>query len=138
MKKQTTGVAVFLTLMTGVLIGGAVGQDQPQKKDGPAKYRMTTETPPGIASPDKVETRLGTFKFFDGFPDEPSVEKLYDHLDFQRAVQAYLLALPPVSQAANRNTIRELGPVNATVPIFEQLMDSRSVFLTANTNTVYS
>ncbi|MEI8070734.1 MAG: hypothetical protein WCI09_03995 [Planctomycetota bacterium] len=82
MKKQTTGVAVFLTLMTGVLIGGAVGQDQPQKKDGPAKYRMTTETPPGIASPDKVETRLGTFKFFDGFPDEPSVEKLYDHLDF--------------------------------------------------------
>ncbi len=136
MKKQTTGVAVFLTLMTGVLIGGAVGQDQPQKKDGPAKYRMTTETPPGIASPDKVETRLGTFKFFDGFPDEASVEKLYDHLDFQRAVQAYLLALPPVSQAANRNTIRELGPVNATVPIFEQLMDSRSVFLTANTNTV--
>ena len=136
MKKQTTGVAVFLTLMTGVLIGGAVGQDQPQKKDGPAKYRMTTETPPGIASPDKVETRLGTFKFFDGFPDEPSVEKLYDHLDFQPAVQAYLLALPPVSQAANRNTIRELGPVNATVPIFEQLMDSRSVFLTANTNTV--
>ena len=138
MKKQTTGVAVFLTLMTGVLIGGAVGQDQPQKKDGLAKYRMTTETPPGIASPDKVETRLGTFKFFDGFPDEPSVEKLYDHLDFQRAVQAYLPALPPVSQAANRNTIRELGPVNATVPIFEQLMDSRSVFLTANTNTVYS
>ncbi len=136
MKKQTTGVAVFLTLMTGVLIGGAVGQDQPQKKDGPAKYRMTTETPPGIASPDKVETRLGTFKFFDGFPDEASVEKLYDNLDFQRAVQACLLALPPVSQAANRNTIRELGPVNATVPIFEQLMDSRSVFLTANTNTV--
>ena len=43
---------------------------------------MTTETPPGIASPDKVETRLGTFKFFDGFPDEASVEKLYDHLDF--------------------------------------------------------
>jgi len=138
MKRQTTGVAVFLTLMTGVLIGGAVGQDQPQKKDGPAKYRMTTETPPGIASPDKVETRLGTFKFFDGFPDEASVEKLYDNLDFQRAVQAYLLALPPVSQAANRNTIRELGPVNATVPIFEQLMDSRSVFLTANTNTVYN
>ena len=33
MKKKTTGVAVFLTLMTGVLIGGAVGQDQPQKKD---------------------------------------------------------------------------------------------------------
>jgi hypothetical protein len=43
-----------------------------------------------------------------------------------------------VSQAANRNAIRELGPVNATVPIFEQLMDSQSIFLTADDNTVYS
>jgi hypothetical protein len=24
--------------------------------------------PPGIASPEKVETRLGTLDFFDGFP----------------------------------------------------------------------
>ena len=103
-----------------------------------AEYKMSTPTPAGIASPDKVETRLGTLNFFDGFPDKASVEKLYDNLDFQRAVQAYLLALPPVSQAANRNAIRELGPANTVVPIFEQLMDSRSIFLTANTNTVYS
>ncbi len=54
---------------------------------------MTTPMPPGIACPDKVETRLGTLNFFDGFPDKASVEKLYDNLDFQRAVQAYLLAL---------------------------------------------
>lgn len=138
MKKQTAGVVVVMTLAVGVLIGWAVAQEQPQKKKGSAKFKMTTEIHPGIVSPDKVETRLGTLNFFDGFPDKASVEKLYDNLDFQRAVQAYLLALPPVSQAANRNPIRELGPVNATVPIFEQLMDSRSVFLTANTNTVYS
>ena len=103
-----------------------------------AEYKMSTPTPSGIASPDKVETHLGTLNFFDGFPDKASVEKLYDNLDFQRGVQAYLLALPPVSQAANRNAIRELGPTNTVVPIFEQLMDSRSIFLTANTNTVYS
>ena len=102
------------------------------------QYKMEAPIPSGIASPDKVETRLGTLKFFDGFPDKATVEKLYDNLDFQRAVQAYLLALPPVSQAANRNAILTLGPANTTVPIFEQLMNSRSVFLTANTNTVYS
>lgn len=101
-------------------------------------YKYSTPFPPGIASPDKVETRLGTLKFFDGFPDNATVEKLYDNLDFQRAVQAYLLALPPVSQAANRNAILTLGPANTVVPIFEQLMDSRSIFLTANDNTVYS
>ena len=102
------------------------------------QYKMQTPIPPGIASPDKVETRLGTLKFFDGFPDKTTVEKLYDNLDFQRAVQAYLLAAPAVNQAANRNAILTLGPANTIVPIFEQLMNSRSIFLTANTNTVYS
>jgi hypothetical protein len=103
-----------------------------------AQYKMTTPMPPGIASPDKVETRLGTLNFFDGFPDKASVEKLYDNLDFQRAVQAYLLALPAVSQAANRNEILKLGPANTTVPIFENRMDSKSIFLTPNTQTPYS
>jgi len=28
--------------------------------------KMTNPMPPGIASPDKVETRLGTLNFFDG------------------------------------------------------------------------
>jgi hypothetical protein len=37
---------------------------------------------------------LGTLKFFEGFPDDATVEKLYDNLDFQHAVQAYLLAIP--------------------------------------------
>ena len=101
-------------------------------------YQMTTPMPPGVAAPDTVETRLGTLHFVDGFPDPATVDKVFDNLDFQRAVQAYLLALPAVSQAANRNAVRTLGPVNATVPIFEQLMDSRSTFLTANDNTVYS
>lgn len=54
-----------------------------------SQYTMTTDIPPGIAMPDSVETRLGTLKFFDGFPDDASVEKIYDNLDFQRAVQVY-------------------------------------------------
>lgn len=51
-------------------------------------------------------------------------------------MQSYLLALPPVNQVFNRNQIRTLGPVNGTVPIFEQLVDARQIFLTANDNTV--
>ncbi len=105
---------------------------------GPPKMKMTTDIPPGIAIPDRVETRLGTLKFFDGFPDDATVEKLYDNLDFQRAVQAYLLGLAPVSQVANRKGILELGPVNLTVPIFEDRMDSKSLFLTPNNNTPYT
>jgi hypothetical protein len=81
---------------------------------------------------------LGTLRFTDGYPDDATAQKLYDNLDFQRAVQANLLAIPVVSHAANRGAILKLGPANYTVPIFETLMDSRSTFLTANTSTVYS
>ncbi len=100
------------------------------------QVKYSTPMPPGVASPDRVESRLGTLNFFDGFPDQASAEKLFDNLDFQRAVQAYLLAIPAVSQAANRNAIRTLGPVNTVVPVFR--IDSRSIFLTANDNTLYS
>lgn len=94
------------------------------------KFKMTTKIPDGIAIPDKVESRIGTLNFFDGFPDSATVEKLYDNLDFQRAVQAYLLGLAPVSQYANRKGILECGPENLTVPIFEDIMNARSLFLT--------
>jgi len=99
---------------------------------------MTIPVPPGIASPDKIKTRIGTLDFFDGFPDSPSVDKIFDNLDFQRAVQAYLLGLAPVSQVANRKGILEVGPANTTVPIFEQMMTPQSIFLTPNNNTPYT
>ncbi|RYH09791.1 DUF1254 domain-containing protein [Tropicimonas sp. IMCC6043] len=101
-------------------------------------YTYQTDMPPGVAAPDTVETRLGTLKFNYGYPDDQTAQILWDNLDFQRAVQSYLLALPPVNQAANRNAIRPLGPVNKTVPIFEQLVTPEQIFLTANDNTVYS
>jgi len=45
------------------------------------KVKTTTQIPPGIASPDKVE-------------------KFYDDLDFQRAAQACLRAIPAKNQTA--------------------------------------
>ena len=84
-----------------------------QELSGPPadpQLKYSTPMPPGVASPSKVETRLGTLNFFDGFPDKATADKLFDNLDFQRAVQAYLFAIPAVSQAANRNAFRTLGP----------------------------
>ena len=101
-------------------------------------YKMTTPIPPGVAMPDKLDTRFGALNFFDGFPDKPSTEKIYDNLDFQRAVQAYLLGLPAVSQWANRKGILQFGPANSTVPIFETMMNAKTLELTANNNTPYT
>ena len=102
------------------------------------EFRMSTEIPAGIAMPDKVETRLGTLKFFDGFPDDATVEKLYDNLDFQRAVQAYLLALAPVNMAGLREGLLTVGPANVTIPTFESNLNARSIFLTPNATTPYT
>jgi hypothetical protein len=100
--------------------------------------KMTTDLPPSITTPNKLETRIGTLNFFDGFPDKATVEKVYDNLDFQRGVQAYLTALPAVSIEGARGGIAGFGPANQTVLISEQLLDSRSLFLTANTTTPYT
>ena len=116
----------------------ATSETPAQNQPGTGTYKMTTPIPPGIESPDKVETRLGTLRFFGGFPDQASVDKLYDNLDFQRAVQAYLLALPVVSQVSNRDAILQVGPANTTVPIWEQMVDSHTIELTANDNTPYT
>ena len=35
----------------------------------PPKMKMSTPIPPGVGTPDKVETRLGTLTSFDGVPD---------------------------------------------------------------------
>ena len=102
------------------------------------KMKMTTDIPPSLTTPDKVETRIGTLNFIDGFPDKATADKVYDNLAFQRGVQAYLTALPAVSIEGARKGITGFGPVNQTVLISEQLLDSKSLFLTANTTTPYS
>ncbi len=58
------------------------------------KMKMATDIPPDITTPDSVETRIGTLNFFDGFPDDATTQKVYDNLDFQRGVEAFLTAMP--------------------------------------------
>ena len=80
----------------------------------------------------------GTTAFFDGYPSAKSVDAVYDNLDFQRGVRAFLDGLPIASLYAMREGFREVGAVNGTVGIFETLMDARTLFLTANTESVYA
>ncbi|MGD8957887.1 MAG: DUF1254 domain-containing protein [Chromatiaceae bacterium] len=103
----------------------------------PATMKMTTEVPAGIATPDRLETRLGALKFFDGVPDEATAQKVYDNLDFQRAVQAYLSSIQIASMHGMRKGILGFGPANKTVLLFEQLMDSKALWLTPNTVSIY-
>ncbi len=101
------------------------------------KMKMTTEIPDGIATPDRVETHLGTLRFFDGVPDEQTTQKLYDNLDYQRAMQAFLNSIQIASMSAMRKGLLGFGPANTTVVQFQTLMDSKALWLTPNTTSVY-
>jgi hypothetical protein len=102
------------------------------------KYKMSTEIPASITTPDIVETSLGALRFADGYPDPETVQKVYDNLDFQRAVQSFLNVLPMAQMHGMRSAIRLFGPDNQTVLIAESLLDSRSLVAAPNTETIYN
>ncbi len=99
--------------------------------------KMATEIPDGISTPDNIQTRVGELNFFDGVPDTQSAQKVYNLLDFTHAYQTFLDGTKIASMDAMRKGILEFGPANTTAVIFEDLMDSKTLFLTANTTSVY-
>ena len=101
------------------------------------KYKMTTDIPASITTPDKVETSIGTLRFFDGFPDKETVQKVYDNLDFLRGVQSFLTAFSAASLYQTRAGYRTFGPDNRTVLIAESFTDSCTLYLVPNTETIY-
>jgi hypothetical protein len=96
--------------------------------------------PSKILTPDTVVTqRLGTLKFFDGFPTKETSAKVYDNLDFMRGVEAFLNFVPAASIEAMRLGNAEMGATQSNqVVIMDQLLDSYPLFLTGNTDTVYA
>jgi hypothetical protein len=100
--------------------------------------QYAAKVPPSVTTPDTVETeRLGSLRFFDGAPDDETVTKVYDNLDFLRGVDSFLNGMPAASIHALCTGLEEAGVGPFKVGIFEDLMDARSLFLTANSTTVY-
>ena len=102
-----------------------------------SRPEVSSETLKSISTPDKVESRLGTLEFDDGAPSEATAALLYDHLDFIHGVQAFMGAYPGASVVAVRRGFRSIGAEDNTIVCFSELMDSASLFLTANCDTFY-
>jgi hypothetical protein len=102
-----------------------------------ATAQMSSGIPPEITTPDKVETRIGTLEFNDGAPSEETAEKVRDTLDFTRALNAYNNSFRGASAYAIARGFQSIGAEDNTVVIFSEMMDSKSLFLTANADTVY-
>jgi hypothetical protein len=90
-----------------------------------------------IATPDKLETRIGRLEFKDGVPSAETARKVYDTLDFTRALNVYNNSFRGASALAIKKGMESIGAGSGDIVIFEELMDSSSLFLTANADTVY-
>ncbi len=129
--------STLLVLASCVLLACGLAQQPATAQTEPPKMKMTTDIPESITTPDTIETRIGTLEFFDGAPSEETVQLAYDNLDFLRGVEVFLNTIPAASLYAMREGMREIGAVDGTISIFESLMDSRSLFLTPNTESIY-
>ena len=68
--------------------------------------------------------------FFDGVPDDASVEKVYDYIDRSRAVEAFLNCIPAMSMYSIREGMKEFGIDDYNkIVIYDQLLDSKALWL---------
>ncbi len=100
--------------------------------------QVDDETLGSIMTPDKVETSIGTLKFMDGAPLPETAQKVYDHLDTMRGVDAFLKGIPGASVFGIFQGAESLGVRKANQAMFmDKLLDSKPYFLTGNTSTMY-
>jgi hypothetical protein len=102
-----------------------------------AHAQATAGVRPSITTPDKVETRIGTLDFKDGLPSKATLDKVYDNLDFTYAYRAFMDNLRGVSIHALRKGMMNIGMKENEVLVYSELMDAKSLFLTANADTIY-
>jgi len=98
---------------------------------------LAQPAPASITTPDTVATRMGTLEFKDGIPSAATAAKVYDQIDFTHAYNAFVNTMQGASFEAIRRGFLAAGVKANEILVFSQLMDAKSLFLTANADTVY-
>jgi hypothetical protein len=97
---------------------------------------MTLTTTQAATQVQTVDTRIGKLEFEQGVPTLPTVKNLYDQMDFQRACQLFLWAMPLVQVGNLEVTLQgTAGAQSGDLAIY--LGNEQSVFLTPNATTPY-
>lgn len=124
MHGRLSGLTMLLAASSFLATSGAWSQTAPA-------------IPPALVTPDKVETRIGPLQFKDGAPSAETAAKVQDTLAFTRALDAYLNSYGGASAYALCEGFASIGATDNSVAVFSELLDSNSLFLTGNTDTVY-
>ena len=92
----------------------------------------------GLPTTGSIDTPIGTLEISNGYPTEVTTRKLFDEMDFQRAVQAYLWALPMIGSAQWQNEQHDkFGAGDLDYVDYLDFQDKLGL-LTANATTPYS
>ncbi|WP_167614292.1 DUF1254 domain-containing protein [Maribellus sediminis] len=128
---------IFAITVVGAFILSSCTETSTKQQAIPT-YKQTTDIPEGITTPDNVSTSIGELKFLDGAPLPETAELVYDNLDRMRGIDVFLKGIPAASAHQLMVGPEVLG-VNAVnkVIMTEDLLDSKPLFLTANTSTLY-
>ena len=104
----------------------------------PLAQVLDSQVPLSITTPDKVESRIGALEFTDGMPSQETLDKVYDHLDFTHAFEAFVNTVQGVGFQATHMGLLDAGVKDNDVVIFSELMDAKTLLLVANADTVYA
>ena len=63
---------------------------------------FNNKIPESILTPDEIKTKVGTLKFFDGIPTKETASLLFENLDLNRGVDAFLNGMPAANFEAGR------------------------------------
>ena len=93
---------------------------------------FNTPIPQDILTPDKVKTRIGDLNYFDGLPDDQTIERARYQVDLGRGVRAFLNFIPAASMEMMYVGHRDDYGIKSSnqVGLFENLMSSDSLWLT--------
>ncbi|MCO5189682.1 MAG: DUF1254 domain-containing protein [Anaerolineae bacterium] len=82
---------------------------------------------------------LINLSFDGGYPTAEAAERLFDELDFQRAVQVYLWALPAMNvDAMRRGSEAAFGAGNHILPVWKDRLNTSTKVTTPNSDVVYA
>jgi hypothetical protein len=90
-----------------------------------------------LGAPATLSTGFGQLEFKDGVPTAETAARTYDMLSFSQALSAYNNSFRGASALAIVKGFEGIGARPGDVVIFSKLMDSRSLFLTPNADTIY-
>jgi hypothetical protein len=115
------------------LLASASVVEMPRSTASAQVAASRTQTP----TAEMVDTRIGALEFELGVPTPNTVAKLYDEMDFQRAVLCYLWATPIVGMEGVRQALADnAGARSGDLALLEGYRDI-SVMLGSNITTPY-